>query len=62
MVRASLIVVSQPPLISVAASTLIARPGVMLIVSAPRLPFAWARAQAKLLVVVLVPQLESLTV
>jgi hypothetical protein len=40
IVRALLIVVSQPPLISVAPSTLIDRPGVMLIVSAPRLPLA----------------------
>ena len=40
MVKASLIVVSQPPGSAVASSTLIARPGVMLIVSASRLPLA----------------------
>ena len=55
MVSSSLIVVSQPPASAVASSTWIARPGVMLIVSASRLPLAWASAQAKLLVVALVP-------
>ena len=60
--RGESMLVSQPPDKALAASTLIARPGLMRMVSRPGLPLAWANAQAKLFTVALVPQLVSVTV
>ena len=62
IVRVSLIVVSQSLVAAMASSTLIARPGVRLIVSGPTVLLAWSNAQAKLFGTPLLPQVLALTV
>jgi hypothetical protein len=54
-------VVSQLSVWGLAASTLIAKPAAISIISSPGLALAWSSAQAKLLTTPLLPQLDWVT-